>query len=229
MRYNKNIVRRLSAHRGIGSKISRLQDNMTEQEEIEEAMSTYVLGDSGKDMSSGIEVEENHVYFYTHVTEKESLELVRILRRLDIEMGYLSERIGLRSRPPIHLHIQSPGGDIFSGLNICDAIDGCKTDVYTYVEGSAASAATIISSRGKKRFISKRSFMLIHQPQIMWAGKHDEFIDEIENQKNIFQTVKEIYLEKTKIGDEELDDLLRHELWLPAEKCLELGLVDKII
>ena len=81
---------------------------------------------------------------------------VRILRRLDIEMGYLSERIGLKSRPPIHLHIQSPGGDVFSGLNICDAIDSCKTSVYTYVEGSAASAATIIASRGKKKVHIKK-------------------------------------------------------------------------
>ena len=196
---------------------------------MEDVISSYMLAEGQKDKPSGIEVEENHVYFYTHVSEKESLELVRIIRRLDIEMGYLSERIGLRTRPPIHLHIQSPGGDIFSGLNICDAIDASKTDVYTYVEGSAASAATIISSRGKKRFITKRSFMLIHQPQIIWAGKHDEFIDEIENQKNIFKAVKEIYLEKTKIDEEQLEELLKHELWLPAEKCLELGLVDKII
>ena len=137
--------------------------------------------------------------------------------------------MGQRSRPPIHLHIQSPGGDIFSGLNICDAIDACKTDVYTYIEGSAASAGTIISVRGKKRFISKRAFMLIHQPQIAWAGKHDEFIDEIQNQKNIFETIKNIYLESTKIEAEQLDELLKHELWLPAEKCLELGLVDKIL
>jgi ATP-dependent protease ClpP protease subunit len=201
----------------------------TVPDNLDEVISALSLYESGKDKTSGIEVEENHIYFYTHVTDKEALELVRILRRLDIEMGYLSERIGLRSRPPIHLHIQSPGGDIFSGLNICDAIDRCKTDVYTYVEGSAASAATIITSRGKKRYISKRAFMLIHQPQIIWAGKHDEFIDEIENQKNIFQTVKDVYLETTKISDDELEELLRHELWLPAERCLELGLVDKIL
>jgi|TARA_R110000824_G_scaffold60050_6_gene160869 ATP-dependent Clp protease, protease subunit len=199
-------------------------------DDMDEVISALSMAaESGKDKSSGIEIEENHIYFYTHVTDREALELVRILRRMDIEMGYLSERIGLRSRPPVHLHIQSPGGDVFSALNICDAIDRCKTDVYTYVEGSAASAATIIASRGKKRYISKRSFMLIHQPQIIWAGKHDEFIDEIENQKNIFQTVKDVYLETTKILDADLEELLRHELWLPAEKCLELGLVDKIL
>ena len=208
---------------------------MTEQEAaeeqqaaIEEMMETYVMGPDDKNKPSGIEVEENHIYFYTHVSDKEALEVIRILRRLDIEMGYLAERIGLKKRPPIHLHIQSPGGDVFAGLSICDAIDACKAEVHTYVEGSAPSAATMIASRGTKRFITKRSFMLVHQPQILWAGKHDEFIDEIENQKHIFNAVKEIYLETSKMEAEELEELLKHELWMPAEKCLELGLVDKI-
>ena len=230
MRNRKNTIWRVP-NRGAG-KLKSYGMNDTEApapEEVEEVISALAMASDGKDKCSGIEVEENHIYFYTHVSDREALELVRILRRLDIEMGYLAERIGLKSRPPIHLHIQSPGGDIFSGLNICDAIDSCKTSVYTYVEGSAASAATIIASRGKKRFISKRSFMLVHQPQIIWAGKHDEFIDEIENQKNIFKTVKDIYLETTKISEENLEELLRHELWLPASQCLELGLVDKIV
>lgn len=227
MRFRSNRLRKISTGRTmIGSR--RMSDDVVE---MDEEMDAHILasGSHDHDKPTGIEVEENHIYFYTHVAEKEALELVRILRRLDIEMGYLAARIGLENRPPIHLHIQSPGGDIFSGLNICDAIDACKTDVYTYVEGSAASAGTIIASRGKKRFISKRSFMLVHQPQIMWAGKHDEFIDEIENQVQIFQTVKDIYLEKWKKSEEDLVELLKHELWLPAQKCLELGLVDEII
>ena len=178
---------------------------------------------------SGIEVDENHVYFYTGVSEKESLELVRILRKLDLEMMHVRYRLGLNESPPIHLHVHSPGGDIFSGLNICDAIDQCKTDVYTYVEGSAASAGTLITTRGDKRFISKNSFMLIHQPQIMWAGKRDEFMDEVENQKHIYDIVKKLYLESSKISEAELEDLLQHELWLPAQKCLELGFVDEIL
>ena len=62
----------------------------------------------------------------------------------------------------------------------------------------------------------------------MWAGKHDEFIDEIENQKNIYAAVKRMYLNRTKMDPEQLDEMLKHELWLPAEKCLELGLVDEI-
>tara|TARA_R100000008_G_scaffold82284_1_gene66409 strand:+ start:10148 stop:10768 length:621 start_codon:yes stop_codon:yes gene_type:complete len=204
------------------------EDQAVISDEMSENIASLLMSEE-KGKPSGIDVEENHIYFYAAVTDKEAFELVRIIRRLDIEMSYLAARIGLRKNPPIHLHIQSPGGDVFSGLNICDAIDRCKTDVYTYVEGSAASAATLISSRGKKRYISKRSFMLIHQPQILWAGKHDEFIDEIENQKVIFDTIKKIYLETSKIDEESLEELLKHELWLPSERCLELGLVDAII
>lgn len=175
----------------------------------------------------GIEVEENRIYFYCPVGDHEALELNRILRRLDIEMKYLSDRLECSS-VPIHLHIHSPGGSIFAGMSIVDSIRSCKTKVYTYVDGSAASAGTLISSSGTKRFMGKNSFMLLHQPQLDWSGKLDEFHDEIENQKNIYEKLSAIYLKNSSMSQEELDDLLKHELWLPAEKCLELGLIDKI-
>jgi ATP-dependent protease ClpP protease subunit len=199
------------------------------QDVFYEVNESEVMMNKNEQPSTGIEVEENHIYFYAAIGEKEALELVRIIRRMDIEMAYLASRIGLEKSPPIHLHIHSPGGDAFSGLNICDVIDNCKTDVYTYVEGFAASAATLISCRGTKRFITKRSFMLVHQPQILWAGKHDEFVDEIENQKNLFKTIKDVYLTSSKIDNDRLEDLLRHELYLTAEQCQDLGLVDEII
>ena len=175
----------------------------------------------------GIEVEENRIFFYCPVGSQEALEMNRLLRRLDIEMEYLSKRLDCRA-VPIHLHIHSPGGSIFAGLSIADTIRSCKTSVYTYVDGSAASAATLISVCGKKRYISKNSFMLVHQPQLEWAGKYDDFMDEVENQQKMYEKIRGIYLEKTKMDEEKLDELLDHELWLDAEKCVELGLVDTI-
>lgn len=227
MYYSKNKVRNFSGRRRLNSRRRYRMEEEEHDDDVGELPSSMFMGHD-KEKTTGIEVEENHVYFYCPIMERESLELVRILRRLDIEMKYLADRIGLSSRPPIHLHIQSPGGDIFSGLNICDAITSCGTEVYTYVEGSAASCGTLISVCGKKKFMTRNSFMLIHQPQIMWAGKHDEFLDEIENQKHIYAAVKQIYLSHTNIKPKQLDEMLKHELWLPSSKCLELGLVDEI-
>lgn len=175
----------------------------------------------------GIETEENRVYFYCPIGGSEALELNRILRRLDVEMQYLKTRLECREIP-IHLHIHSPGGSIFAGLAIVDTIKNCKTPIYTYIDGSAASAATLVSIAGKRRFIGDNGYMLIHQPQIEWAGKFDEFMDEIENQKSLYEKVVHLYLTHTKINEEDIKEMLDHELWLDSNKCVELGLVDKV-
>jgi len=175
----------------------------------------------------GIELEENRIFFYCPVGDHEALEVNRLLRRLDIEMQYLSNRLDCKP-VPIHLHIHSPGGSVFAGLSIYDTIKSCKSAVHTYVDGSAASAATLLSVAGKKRLISKNSFMLLHQQHLEWAGKLDDFRDEIENQKSLTEKIRQIYLENTKMNEETLDELLKHEFWLNSDKCLELGLVDSI-
>ena len=71
--------------------------------------------------------------------------------------------------------------------------------------------------------------MLFHQPHLEWSGKLDDFQDEVVNQEHINEKLNEIYLENTKLDKDELSNLLNHELWLPSEKCVEIGLVDKII
>lgn len=177
----------------------------------------------------GIECEENSIYFYCPIGEREALELNRLIRRLDIEMQYLQNRLDCGT-VPIHLHIQSPGGSVFAGLSIYDTIKKCKTPVYTYVEGSAASAATLIACAGEKghRHIGPSAYMLVHQPHLEWIGKLDDFRDEVENQKVIYKKLLKIYLDNTNFKRKELTELLEHELWLSAEKCVEKGLVDKI-
>ena len=179
----------------------------------------------------GIEVEENRIYFYSYVGDKEALELNRLIRRLDVEMRYLADRLD-GPKIPIHLHINSPGGSVFAGLSIVDTMKSCSVPIHTYVEGAVASAATLISSSGAKgkRYIGKSAFMLVHQPYMEWSGKRDEFIDEIQNQEKIFKTIKNIYTKNCKFGsDPELEELLSHELWLDSKRCLELGLADKVL
>ena len=177
---------------------------------------------------TGIEVDENKIYFYSDVGEKEALELNKILRHMDIEMEFLARRLGLSEPPPIKLHIHSPGGSFFSALSIVDTIKSCRSPVHTYIDGFAASAATLISVVGKKRFATPNSFMLIHQQRMIWEGKHADFIDEIENQKHVTETIQKIYLDHTKMKEKELQSILKRELHMPASECLKLGLIDEI-
>lgn len=213
-------------------RVSLSNETVSEAEEAQmllEAAKMNGLDFSPDRVPRGIESEENHIYFYCPVGDRESLELNRLLRRLDIEMQYLQNRLSCDTIP-IHLHIHSPGGSVFAGLSIYDTMKSLKTPVYTYVEGSAASAATLIACAGEKghRYIGESAFMLVHQPHLEWVGKLDDFRDEIENQKELYERLQKIYLENTNFKKKELVEILEHELWLNAETCIKKGLVDKV-
>ena len=179
--------------------------------------------------SKGVEVDENRVYFYAPVTDSTVLELIKILRALDIEMQVLALRLKI-SKVPIELHIHSGGGDLFAGLAAVDVIQSLKSPIHTFVEGSAASAATLMSLAGDKRFMFKNSFMLIHQiSSLMVHGTHEQFKDEFENQQKLMDKIRQLYIDRSNMTSELIDEILVRDLWLDADKCLEYGLVDKIV
>lgn len=179
--------------------------------------------------SEGVVVDENKVYFYAPVNSDTVLELNQILRALDVEMRCLSVRFGMPEPFPIELHIHSDGGDLFSGFAAADTISSLRTPVHTYVEGSAASAATLMSVCGKRRFITPSSLMLIHQlSALMVEGTHEQFRDEFTNQELLMVKIKDIYRRHTKLDEAALEELLKHDLLLDANRCLELGLVDEV-
>lgn len=205
-------------------------DESNLMQEMQEALMNSYQEMGPERAPRGIETEENRIFFYCPIGDKEALELNRLIRRLDIEMQYLKGRLDCGTIP-IHLHIHSPGGSVFSGLSIVDTMLSSKTPIYTYIDGSAASAATLIACCGKKghRYVGRSSFMLVHQPHIEWMGKLDDFRDEIQNQKELYEKIVDVYVKRTKFKKKELEDLLKHELWLNAETCVEKGLADKIL
>ena len=131
--------------------------------------------------------------------------------------------------PHIKLRINSYGGSVFAGMAILDTIRNLKSEVHTYIDGAAASAATIISVAGKKRFIGKNSLMLIHQLSSGSYGKFSEMEDDMENNRRIMKMIKDIYKQYTKVPMKQIDEILKHDLWVDSGKCLELGLVDEVL
>lgn len=179
--------------------------------------------------AKGVEADENRVYFYAPVTDSSVLELIKILRSLDVEMQVLALRLKV-PKVPIELHIHSGGGDLFAGLAAVDVIQSLKSPIHTYVEGSAASAATLMSLAGDKRFMYKNSFMLIHQiSSLMVHGTHEQFKDEFENQQKLMDKIRQLYIDRSDMSADVIDEILVRDLWLDSEKCLEYGLVDKIV
>jgi ATP-dependent Clp endopeptidase proteolytic subunit ClpP len=177
--------------------------------------------------SNPIRVEKNHIYFYSEVDRDTIRELIEGLQTAEEYCMRLKHEMNLK-KIPIYLHINSYGGCIFSALNAIDYMNSCKIPVYTIIEGSTASAGTLISVCGKKRFIRPNAHMLIHQLSSECWGKMSEIEDEFSNLKAITLKIKTIYKEHTGIPKNELKRLLKHDLWLNSDKCIEYGLVDSL-
>jgi len=198
-----------------------------EKEKEEESQQVVTINTSPPSSGSVTKVVENNIYFYGDITESNALELNATLYELDKKLTVTG--VFLDIKPIINLRINSYGGSLFAGLATVDVIRNLNSKVHSYIEGAAASAATIISVACDRRFIGKYSKMLIHQLSANAYGKYNELEDDMENNKHLMSTIKEIYKEYTKVPMKKLDEILKHDLWFDSKTSLKLGLVDGIV
>jgi len=197
------------------------------EEEEEEKDFTKEFRKNGILKEGNITSSNNHIFFYSEVNKTSMYELNTELQSVAQKMLEVGNKYGI-DPPPIHLHINSYGGSIFAAMSTIDTIINSPVPVYTIVEGCAASAGTLISVVGAKRFITSHSYMLIHQLSTVFWGKMQEFEDEKENLDNLMKMIKNIYKKHTKVPAKQLDEILKHDLWWDADTCLKYKLIDEI-
>jgi len=130
---------------------------------------------------------------------------------------------------PIKLYITSGGGLVYQVFSAIDTIRGMTIPVHTYVKGFAASAATLLSLSGKRRYITENSYMLIHELRAGMWGKYSQLKDAYENMTALNDHIKNYYIKNTKMTKEELDEQMKQDVIWSPEKCIEKGLVDEIV
>ena len=184
--------------------------------------------DTATAAATTVKSANNNIYFYGAVSESSTLQLKNKLDELDLHSQLTAIHYKIEA-PPIHLHIQSYGGSLLHTFYIMDVIKLLKTPVYTHIDGFAASAATLMSVCGKRRFMTESSVMLVHQLSGGASGKFEEIKNEYSNMVEFMEIIKKTYLNYGNISSQELDDLLKQDLWLNSKKSLEYGFVDEII
>lgn len=175
-----------------------------------------------------ITTDKNNIYFYGSVTSDSCRVLGNKLNELINSHRVFKNDYNIDA-PPINLHIQSSGGSLINTFYVLDIIIKSDVPIHTYVDGYAASAASLISSVGKKRYMTDNSMIMIHQLYSGNEGKYKELDDDMINLNTFMSMIKKIYLKHTNIAPNKLDEILEHDLWLDSKKCLELGLIDEII
>ena len=179
--------------------------------------------------SSEVSPQGNKIYFYSDVSKESILNLNRQIDELTKQMKIIQFTYNMPDPPHVEIHMCSDGGEIFAAMSSVDKIINNPVPVDTYCEGMVASAATLLSSVGRRRYITKSSCMLVHQVSSGLWGNYMQFKDEIKNLELIMNLIKGVYMKRTTFNNTEHEDLLSHDLYLNAEKCLAYGLVDEIL
>ena len=183
---------------------------------------------NGNKPEKHISVHENKIYYYATVTRESAAELNKKIGEIESKSLTLANTLDI-DPPVLKILINSGGGSITAGISSMDTILRCKVPVHTYVDGFAASAATFLSIVGSYRFMSRNSYMLIHQLSSNFWGTYANFEDEKQNLDLMMKTIKDVYKKYTKVPMKKLDEILKHDLLWDANTCLEYGLIDEII
>ena len=177
-----------------------------------------------------VKVVDNHIWFNANVTNKSIQSLIHVIHNKNRELNRIKNKFtNFDITPkPIFLHINSYGGDLFESMAGIDSIINSDIPIHTIVEGTAASAATLLSIVGKKRYITKHSYMLIHQLSSSMWGTMAELEDDHHNNKALMERLYELYTEYSDLTKPKLKKILKKDIWWDADKCIEVGLVDEI-
>lgn len=140
-----------------------------------------------------------------------------------------ADKLGAIETPNILLHLASPGGDVFDGITIYNALRLHKAHVTTQVESLAASIGSIIAQAGDDRVMVTGSQMMIHEAWGLSIGGADDmrkFADELDQQSAI---IAAIYEENGTRSAKAYRELMRDETWFDHDEAVSFGLADRVL
>lgn len=131
----------------------------------------------------------------------------------------------------ISLYINSPGGEVYSGLAILDTMNYIKPDVSTICVGMAASMAAVLLAAGAKgkRFSLPHSKIMIHQPSGGAQGQQTEIEIAAREIRETRDTLNQILADCTGKPFDQVERDTERDNYLRAEQALEYGLIDRIV
>ncbi len=140
---------------------------------------------------------------------------------------FIAELNGIKSSA-IDMHINSPGGEVFDGAAIYNAIKRHPASVTSYIDGIAASIASVIALAGEKVIMAENALYMMHNPSGLVIGTSEDMRKTADILDKVRDTMVGAYVAKSKKTDAEIITLLNSETWMDAEEAKIAGFVDEI-
>lgn len=129
---------------------------------------------------------------------------------------------------PVSLRINSPGGDVFGAQAMRTAMANYPGKITAYVDGYAASAASILAVCADRCVMAAGSFMMIHKAWTMALGNSDDLRQTADLLEKIDGTLAQTYADKAGTAADGFAALMAAETWFTGDEAAALGLCDEI-
>jgi ATP-dependent protease ClpP protease subunit len=203
-------------------KVSKTNED-DDDEDTELNMPNIIIN---KQISNSIYSNINHIYFNSDIDSNSAFNLNKELRTMEIKLKTMSVSLNIKQMP-IYLHLTTNGGSIHSALSIIDCMNSISVPIYTVIDGYVASAGTLISVSGAKRFIGKNAYILIHELRSGVWGKMTYLEEEFSNFMKVQEHLTNIYIDKTSITKKKLVKMLKKDIEWNAEDAINFGIADE--
>jgi ATP-dependent protease ClpP protease subunit len=118
----------------------------------------------------------------------------------------------------IEVEINSPGGIVTDGMAILNSLVNHPATVHTYINGEAASIASVIAMAGDRIFIPDNSLMFLHKPLNGLIGNADDMRKMADDLDKFEKAITNAYQRHFKGSDEEVKGLMKSETWMTADE-----------
>lgn len=128
----------------------------------------------------------------------------------------------------VHMHVNSPGGDVISGLSVISAMRSMRAFIHVHVEGIAASMAAVIAVCGDRVSMQDYSKLMIHDPFFSGTDKSrmsDKAVKALGSVTDTLQTI----LSRRGCEKERIASLMAAETWFTADEAKAEGLIDEVV
>lgn len=142
---------------------------------------------------------------------------------------FKEELDGLGEIDTLNVYINSPGGDVFAGQAIYSILKRHPAKKLVYVDGVAASIASVVAMAGDVIRMPRNSMMMIHNPSSMVWGQAEDMRKMADALDKIRESMIAAYQGKVDIEKDELIALLDAETWMTADEAVRKGFADELL
>jgi ATP-dependent Clp endopeptidase proteolytic subunit ClpP len=142
--------------------------------------------------------------------------------------AFLDELKALGPVAELTVRINSPGGSVFDGVAIYNALKRQDATITVWIDGIAASIASMIAMAGDEVVMPENAMLVLHDPSGLVMGTASDMRGMAEALDRMKAGMVVAYRDKSGRDDAEIEALMAAETWLSAQEAVELGLADRV-